>query len=147
MKRLRGCLLVLFIFACGLFVGGFVGAAFGWVGFFHKIVKGGPLAVQEVLTQRAREDLKLTKEQDALVKQIVKDAAAELDEATKEARPRVEEIRGRAEDRVREVLDEKQRKKFDPFVNKGLKRWKPATPAPLPEPAATPAPEPAPAQL
>ena len=137
MKRLRGCLLVLFIFGCGLLVGGFVGAAFGWVGFFHKIVKGGPVAVREVIAQRAREDLGLTKEQDALVKQIVQDAASELDDATKEARPHVEEILGRAEDRIREVLDEKQRRKFDAFVNKGRKRWKPATPAPLPtlEPA------------
>ena len=136
MKRLRGCLLVLFIFGCGLLVGGFLGAAFGWVGFFQKIVKGGPAAVREVITQRAREDLHLTREQDALVKQIVNDASAELDEAVKDARPRVEEILGRAEDRVREVLDEKQRKKFDPFANKARKRRKPATPAPVPAAAA-----------
>ena len=140
MKRLRGCLLVLFIFGCGLLVGGFVGAAFGWVGFFHKIVKGGPVAVREVIAQRAREDLGLTKEQDALVKQIVQDAASELDDATKEARPHVEEILGRAEDRIREVLDEKQRRKFDAFVNKGRKRWKPATPAPVSAPEAAAAP-------
>ena len=134
MKRLRGCLLVLFIFGCGLLAGGFLGAAFGWVGFFHKVVKGGPDALREVVVQRAREDLRLTREQDALVKQIVSDTSSELDAAVKEARPRVEEILGRAEDRVREVLDEKQRSKFDPFVNKGRKRWKPATPEPVAAP-------------
>jgi len=147
MKRLRGCLVVAFIFGCGFLVGGFVGMAFGWVGLFHKVVKGGPSAVQEIIVQRAKDDLQLKPEQRAAVARIVEETAKELGDATAEVRPKVEEIMGRAEQRTREVLDDKQRKKFDSFANQGRRRWKvlqetldaerKATPAP----AATPTPD------
>lgn len=140
MKRLRGCLVVLFIFGCGFLVGGFVGAAIGWVGLFQKMVKGGPRAVQEIIVQRAKDDLGLKPEQRTAVEKIVKETAAELGTATAEVRPEVEAILGRAEDRIREVLDAKQRKKFDDFANKGRRRWKVLEETVEPKPAATPAP-------
>lgn len=135
MKRVRGCLVVAFIFGCGFLVGGFLGAAFGWVGFFHKVVKGGPRAVQQIIVERAKDDLGLKPGQRAAVAKIVEETAKELGDATASTRPHVEEIMGRAEDRVREVLDAEQRAKFDSFANQGRRRWKflqetPATPAP-----------------
>lgn len=135
MKRFRGCLMVAFIFLCGFLVGGFLGAAMGWVGFFHKIVKGGPGALREVVMERAAKDLKLKPEQKVRVHKIVDETGAELAITTAEIRPKVEEIMGRGEDRIREVLDDKQRRKFDLFVNEGRRRWKAAV-----EARATPAP-------
>lgn len=153
MKRFRGCLMVAFIFFCGFLVGGFLGLAFGWTGFFHKIVKGGPGALREVVMERAANDLKLNPEQKARVRKIVEETGTELVTTTAEVRPKIEEIMGRNEDRIREVLDAKQRQKFDRFVGEGRRRWKAAveartTPAPKPPtlelerpPAATPAPQ------
>lgn len=137
MRRLRGFLMVAFIFACGFLVGGFLGAAVGWVGFFHKVVKGGPGAVREVVIERAVRDLKLKPEQKARVRAIVDETGAELTTVTATIRPQVEEIMGRAEDRLREVLDASQRTKFNDFVNQGRRRWKAAVeartpPAPIP---------------
>ena len=126
MKRFRGCLMVAFIFFCGFLVGGFLGLAFGWMGFFHKIVKGGPGAIREVVMERAAHDLKLKPEQKLRVKAIIDETGAELTTATAEIRPKIEEIMGRNEERIREVLDPKQRKKFDQFVSEGRRRWKTA---------------------
>lgn len=153
MKRFRGCLMVGFIFLSGFLVGGFLGAAVGWIGFFNKMVKGGPGALREVVMERAANDLKLKPEQRVRVRKIVEETAADLTTATAEVRPKVEEIMGRNSDRIREVLDEKQRLKFDRFVGEGRRRWKigvavRATPAPNPPtveleqlPPATPAPQ------
>jgi hypothetical protein len=149
MKRLRGCLMVAFIFACGFLVGGFLGAAMGWIGFFHKVVKGGPGAVREIVMERVSKDLRLKPEQKSRVRKIVDETGAELTTATAEVRPKIEEIMGRNGERIRAELDAEQRKKFDWFVNQGRRRWKTAvearaTPAPVAElerPATSPAPQ------
>jgi hypothetical protein len=140
MKRFHGCLMVAFIFLCGFLVGGFLGAGMGWVGLFHKIVKGGPGAIRQVVMERAAKDLKLKPEQKERVRKIVEETGAELASATAEVRPKVEEIMGRNEVRLREVLNVEQRKKFDRFANEGRRRWKAAIEASTP-PTATPAPE------
>ena len=132
MKRFRGCLMVAFIFACGLLVGFFLGMAMGWIGFFHKVVKGGPGAVRDLVVERAVQDLKLQPAQKVRVRQIIEETGAELAAATAEVRPKVEEIIGRGEDRIRETLDAKQRTKFDGFVNQGRRRWKAAVEANTP---------------
>jgi len=134
-SRLRGCLMVAFLFGCGFLVGGFVGLGIGAVGSFHKLVRGGPGAVRELVMERAARDLKLKPEQKERVRKIVDETGAELTTATADVRPKVEEIMGRGTDRVREVLDVKQRKKFDWFVDESRRRWKAAveahgTPAP-----------------
>jgi hypothetical protein len=141
MKRARGCLVVAFIFGCGFLVGGFLGAAFGWVGFFHKVVKGGPRAVQQIIVERAKDDLGLKPEQRAAVAKIVEETAKELGEATADTRPKVEEIMGRAEERVRAILDAEQRAKFDNFANQGRRRWKVMQETAAPPPSATPEPK------
>lgn len=147
MKRLRGYLMVAFIFLCGVLVGGFLGLVIGSVGIFHKIVKGGPGALREVVMDRAVHELKLKPEQKVRVHQIVEETGTELTSATAEIRPKVEEIMGRSQDRIREVLDAEQRTRFDLFVNEGRRRWKTAvsahaTPSAEQErPATTPAPK------
>ncbi len=140
MRRFRGCLMVAFIFACGFLIGGFLGLAIGWTGFFHKVVKGGPGAVRDLIIERAVQDLKLQPAQKVRVRQIIEETGAELTAATAEVRPKVEEIIGRGEERLRETLDAKQRAKFDGFVNQGRHRWKAAVEARTP--SATPAPVP-----
>lgn len=140
MKRFRGCLMVAFIFFCGLLVGGFLGLAFGWVGFFHKIVKGGPGALREVVMERAANDLKLKPEQKQRVRAIVEEAGQEIAATTAEVRPKIEEIMGRNEDRIREVLDDRQRQKFDRFIGEGRRRWKASVEARTLPATATPAP-------
>lgn len=142
MKRFRGCLMVAFIFLCGLLVGGFLGLAVGWTGFFHKMVKGGPGALREAVMERAASDLRLKPEQRVRVRAIVEETGAELVTTTAEVRPKIEEIMGRGEDRIREVLEPKQRLKFDRFVGEGRRRWKAAV-----EARATPVPAPPAAQL
>ncbi|MEA3211017.1 MAG: hypothetical protein QOE70_4074 [Chthoniobacter sp.] len=135
MKRLRAGLLVAFIFFCGFLVGGFFGAAVGWVGFFHKVVKGGPGAVREIVLQRAVQDLKLKPEQKTEVRRIIQETAAEFGAATAEVRPKVEEVLGHGEERIRAVLNPEQRRKFDNFADQGRQRWKAAA-ASLATPAA-----------
>jgi hypothetical protein len=127
--------MVAFIFFCGFLVGGFLGLLVGSVGIFHKLVKGGPGAVREVVMDRAVHELKLKPEQKIRVHQIVDETGAELAAATAEVRPKVEEIMGRSEARIRAELDVKQRVKFDQLMNEGRRRWKAAieahtTPAP-----------------
>ena len=123
MKRLRGCLVVAFIFGCGFLVGGFLGAAFGWVGMFQQVIKGGPRGARDIIVQRMVDDLKLNEDQSHEVREIVEDSARELGRATAGVRPEVEEILGRAEQRVRAVLNEGQRRKFDRFAERGRRRW------------------------
>jgi hypothetical protein len=137
MKRLRGCLTVLFLFGCGFLVGGFLGALFGWTALFNKIVKSGPMAVQEVIIERVRNDLQLKGESRGEARRIVQETALELETATNEVRPKVAEILGRAEDRLNALApDERARQKLQRTLNQARRKWQPATPAP-----ATPAPD------
>lgn len=142
MKRLRGFLIVAFIFGCGFLVGGFLGAAFGWVGMFQQVVKGGPRGARDIIVQRMVDDLKLNEDQSHEVREIVEETGKELGNATAEVRPEVEEILGRSEQRIRALLHDGQRQKFDRFVERGRRRWQAfhdkrdlerlATPAPAP---------------
>jgi hypothetical protein len=144
-KRLRGCLGVVLIFGLGLIVGGFLGFAAGWVGFFHKVVKGGPVAVREVLFQRANDDLRLDFGQKEEVQALLRETSKELDEITAAVRPAVEEALGKAEQRMRALLKPTQRTKFDNFMNDARRKWQktvppaqPAEPPTLERPAAEP---------
>jgi len=136
MKRLRGCLIVVFIFGCGFLVGGFLGAVFGWTAFFNKVVKSGPVAVQEVIIDRVRSDLHLKGEQRGAARKIVQETALELDAATQAVRPKVAEILGRAEDRLLALpTRENQRTSLQRTLDQARRKWQPAVPAPItPEP-------------
>ena len=141
MKRFRGCLGIALIFALGLIVGGFLGFAAGWVTFFHKVVKGGPVAVREILYQRAKDDLGLNYGQQEEIRMILKESSLELEKVTAMVRPAVEETVGRAKERIRALLTDKQRAKFDRFVDEGWRRWR-MPPVTLGPPSSA-APEPA----
>jgi hypothetical protein len=133
MKRLRGCLTVVFIFGCGFLVGGFLGAIFGWTALFNKIVKSGPMAVQEVIIDRVRNDLQLKGESRGEARKIVQETALELEAATKDLRPKVGEILGRAEDRLNALAkDDQQRLKLQRTLNQARRKWQP-TATSLPE--------------
>ncbi len=137
MKRLRGCLTVVFIFGCGFLAGGFAGAIFGWTALFNKIVKSGPVAVQDVIVERVRNDLRLKGEKRVEARRIVQETALELDAATRDVRPKVAEILGRAEERISALADdEKQRTKLQRTLNQARRKWQPA----LPTPPGTPSP-------
>jgi len=140
MKRFRGCLMVGFIFACGLLVGGFLGAAIGWTGFFNKVARGGPGAVAGIVLDRAAHDLRLRPEQRIRVKAIITETGDELRAATAENAPKIGEVFGRNADRIRAELTPEQRRKFDTFAAQARRRWlaanearRTATPAPAPD--------------
>ncbi len=131
MKRFRGCLGVLLIFALGFLIGGFFGGVAGWIGFFQKVTRGGPGAVREVLFQRAKDDLGLDGQQQQQVRVILKETSAELEDIAAPARPSVESALLRAEDRIRAILTPKQQMKFDAYMKDVRRRWQqPPAPAP-----------------
>ncbi len=136
MKRLRGILGILLIFGLGLAVGLFLGFAAGWIGFFHKVVKGGPVAVREVFYQRAKDDLKLDYEQKEELREILKELSKELETIMVSTRPAVEAAIGNATERIRALLKADQRGKFDGFLKEAIKKWQ--VPAPVVEPIKAP---------
>ena len=131
MKRFRGCLGVLLIFAFGFLIGGFFGGVAGWIGFFQKVTRGGPGAVREVLFQRAKDDLGLDGRQQQQVRVILKETSAELEDIAAPARPSVESALLHAEERIRAILTPKQQMKFDAYMKEVRRRWQ-QPPAPMP---------------
>lgn len=123
MKRLRGILGILLIFGLGLTVGLFLGFAAGWIGFFHKVVKGGPAGVREVLYQRAKDDLKLDYAQKEELREILKETSKELDAVTASVRPAVEKVLGTAEKRIVALLTTEQKEKFEGFLKEAKRKW------------------------
>lgn len=124
MKRFRGCLGIALIFGLGLVVGAMLGFGVGWVGFFHKVVKGGPVAVREIIFNRAKDDLKLDYGQQEEVRLILKETSMELEKITATVRPAIEATVGKAKERIRAILTARQRARFDPFVESGWKQWR-----------------------
>lgn len=146
MKRWRSFLMVAFIFGCGVLVGGFVGAALGWVGFFHKAARSGPTGLRDLVMERAAKDLRLDADQRTRVRKILVDMGHDLSDATAGVRPEVEAIVSRTGDRIRAELNPAQRRKFDAFVSAGGRRWlatmAQTNPEPRPrEPRSTPSSE------
>lgn len=68
------------------------------------------------------EDLKLTPEQAAQVKQIFGDTRAQLQALRKESEPRFAEIRRQADERMRQVLTPEQWEQFQKTRDKGGRR-------------------------
>jgi hypothetical protein len=145
-KRFRGCLGIALIFALGLVMGGMLGFGAGWMTFFHKVVKGGPVAVREILFKRAKDDLGLNYEQQEEVRMILKETSTELDKITAPVRPAVEAAVGRGKERIRAILSPNQRAKFDPFIEGGWKQWRMPVPAEVPTADSVPKPADQPAE-
>jgi len=72
--------------------------------------------------ERVIEDLNLTPEQAAQVKQIFGDTRAQLQALRKESEPRFDEIRRQADERMRQVLTPEQWEQFQKTRDKGGRR-------------------------
>ena len=143
MKRLKGILIVVLIFLCGVFIGATVGGTAAMMDFVNKTFRGGPPNIRKLLIQRAKHDLKLDEDQNHQFWAILNDAGAELRDAMKPVRPQIDAALEKAAQRMREVLLPWQQAAFDRFVKEARKRWleglsDPVTRVDKPEPAAAP---------
>ena len=123
MKRLKGILIVVLIFLCGVFVGAMVGGTAALMDLVNKTFRGGPPNIRKLLIQRAKHDLKLDEDQNHQFWQIINEAGAELRDAMKPVRPQIDTVLEKATQRMREVLRESQRPRFDSFAKESRKRW------------------------
>ena len=143
MKRLKGILIVVLIFLCGVFVGATVGGTAAMMDFVNKTFRGGPPNIRKLLIQRAKHDLKLDEDQNHQFWAILNDAGAELRDAMKPVRPQIDAALEKAAQRMREVLLPWQQATFDRFAKEARKRWleglsDPVTRVDKPEPVAAP---------
>jgi hypothetical protein len=123
MRRLKGILIVLVIFMCGVLLGGAIGSSAALVDLVNKTVRGGPVNIRRMLVQRAKHDLKLDEEQSHQFWQIMNETGVELRDATAPVRPQIEAVLLRSSQRMRDVLRPEQRVRFDGFVSDFQKRW------------------------
>jgi len=123
MKRLKGILIVLIIFVCGVFVGGAIGGSAALMDLVNKTIRGGPTNVRKLLVQRAKHDLKLDEDQSHQFWQILNETGAELRDATKPVRPEIIASLEKAVNRLRAVLKPEQRPRFETFVKDVRQRW------------------------
>ena len=123
MKRLKGILIVVLIFLCGVFVGATLGGTAALMDLVNKTFRGGPPNIRKLLIQRANRDLKLDEDQNHQFWQILNDAGAELRDTVKPVCPQIDAVLEKATQRMREVLRESQRPRFDSFVKESRTRW------------------------
>ena len=118
MKRFKGCLAVFLIF----FFGVLFGAAITEAGFNKRLVKllrGGPEEITDGTVRWLRKELKLDKDQVAMVKQIAVDTRIKLRKIRQTTQPEVDRTLLEAADRTRGILNPEQVKKFDEIIRKG----------------------------
>jgi len=107
--------------AVAIFVLGFAAGALApfayraWVR--DRMQDGGKGRIEQMA-----EDLKLTPEQQAQVKQIFGDTRTQLQALRKESEPRVAEIRRQADERMRQVLTPEQWEQFQKTRDQGHRR-------------------------
>lgn len=123
MKRLKGILIVLLIFVCGVFVGGAVGGSAALMDLVNKTIRGGPTNVRKLLVQRAKHDLKLDDDQNHQFWQILNETGIELRDATKPVRPKIDAALAKSASRLRAILKPAQQPRFDSFVKDFRQRW------------------------
>jgi hypothetical protein len=122
-KRLKGILIVVLIFLCGVFVGATLGGTAALMDLVNKTFRGGPPNIRKLLIQRAKHDLKLDEDQNHQFWAILNDAGAELRDAMKPVRPEIDAALEKAAQRMREVLQPWQQTTFDKFAKEAGKRW------------------------
>jgi len=138
MKRLKGILIVISIFVCGVVVGLVIGSSAALMDFVNKTFRGGPVNVRRILIQRAKHDLQLDEDQTHQFWQILTETGSELRDATKPVRSEIDAVLARTTLRLRAVLRPGQQPRFDNFVKDAQARWQAAmgdTVPPLTEPA------------
>lgn len=107
--------------AVAIFVLGFAAGALA-PRAYRAWVRGGAQEVREDRIKRMSEDLRLTPEQEARVRQILGDTRSQLQALRKESEPRFAEIRRQADERVREALTPEQWEQFQKTRAEGRRR-------------------------
>jgi hypothetical protein len=126
MKRLKSILIVVLIFASGIFVGGVLGIGATMHDFVNKTFRDGPPNVRRVLLQRAKQDLKLDDDQAHQFWQIFNETGVELRNDITPVLSQLQATLARAELRLRNVLRESQQPRFDSFMKTARARWQAA---------------------
>jgi len=128
-----------------LYLGIFVVALFGaLVGSFitslyikhqvKQVVEGGPAHRRAFLMKRLTRELDLNEKQQIEVQKILKQTFRRLHELRKRHRPKVKEILDQGMNQIRVKLDERQKKKFNRFLERFRKRIPHHPPMPPPPP-------------
>ena len=107
--------------AVAIFVLGFAAGALA-PRAYRAWVRGGAQEVREDRIKRMSEDLRLTPEQEAQVRQILGDTRSQLQALRKESEPRFAEIRRQADERMRQVLTPEQWEQFQKTRGEGRRR-------------------------
>jgi hypothetical protein len=121
-KKAKGCLGVFLIFFFGVLCGVVIteGVIRDKV---REVVEGGPDKVVDVVVARLNKDLKLDKEQEVKLEQIVADTRIKLRQIRQRTQPEVQSTLLEAEQRVRGILYTEQLPKFEEIIRKGRKKW------------------------
>jgi hypothetical protein len=123
MRRIKGILVVLLIFLCGMFVGGTIGSSAALVDVANRIIRGGPANIRKVLVQRAKNEFKIDEDQSHQVWQILNETGVELRDAVKPVRPQLDAVLERSTNRLRAILKPEQQQRFDTFAKEARLRW------------------------
>ena len=117
MRNGKALLSLALIFMLGMVAGGLI------VGVFAKravdrVIEGGQESVGKAIVARLSSELSLDASQKAKLRDIVKDAQAEIREARSVIQPRVKSALSESETRIRAILTPEQVKVFDQLVEK-----------------------------
>jgi Spy/CpxP family protein refolding chaperone len=117
MKNGKALLSLALIFVLGMVAGGLI------VGVFakraaDKAIEGGPDSVGKAIVARLSSDLSLDAAQKVKLREIVRDAQAEIREARRQIQPKVKSALSESEGRIRAILTPEQAKEFDRLVEK-----------------------------
>ncbi len=123
MKKAKGCLGVFLIFFFGMLCGIVIteGVIRDRV---REVVEGGPDKVVDVVVTRMNKDLKLDKEQEVKLQQIVGETRIRLRQIRQQTQPEVHAALLEAEQKVRSILYAEQLPKFEEIIRKGREKWK-----------------------
>jgi Spy/CpxP family protein refolding chaperone len=107
--------------AVAIFVLGFAAGALA-PRAYRAWVRGGSQEVHADPVIRMRDDLRLTPEQEARVREIFGDTREQLQALRKESEPRFAEIRRQADERMRQVLTPEQWEQFQKTRDESRRR-------------------------
>lgn len=122
MKRWKIWASIIALFVAGFLVGS-AGTALYIKHAVDRIIEGGPPAVRRVVMNKLTRDLKLTEEQRARAKEVVKSTQDRLIEIRLQNEPVVDRILREGAEDLKGCLDEGQGKKLDSMLEKARSRW------------------------
>ena len=127
MKRFRSILGIFAVFLLGMLAGGLITFL-----VFRAVVtaprrayvEGGPDGVANLLARQFSRRLRTDAAQDAQIRQILRDTAAELEGVVGRVAPEVRETVEKAEARVRAVLKPEQQAEFNKMMERARATWR-----------------------